>query len=126
MNYANMEKSESMKQIIKYIIWVLMLTPVTIMAQTVLPLDSIIKRIDSNNVLLQSYELKATSYKYSAEAATAWMAPMVGAGTFMTPYPGQKIMDPGDRGNIMLEIEQDIPNTAKLRARKKSIESQGN
>jgi outer membrane protein, heavy metal efflux system len=118
-----------MKPIIKYIIGLLLCLPLAIMAQSqlpVLPLDSILKRIDRNNVLLQSYELKAESYKYSAEAAGAWMPPMVGAGTFMTPYPGEKIMDAGDKGNIMLEIEQDIPNTAKLKAKKRYIESQGN
>lgn len=92
----------------------------------VLSLDSILQRIGNNNVLLQSYELKAQGYKYSAEAATAWMPPMVGGGTFMTPYPGQMIMDPRDKGNLMFQIEQDIPNTAKLRARKRYIESQGN
>jgi outer membrane protein, heavy metal efflux system len=118
-----------MKQFIKYIMCLSLLVPVAIMAQSqlpVLPLDSILNRIDRNNVLLQSYELKAESYKYNAEATAAWMPPMVGAGTFMTPYPGEKIMDPGDKGNIMLEIEQDIPNMAKLKAKKRYIESQGN
>jgi outer membrane protein TolC len=92
----------------------------------VLSLDSVLQRIDRNNVLLQSYDLKAQSYKYSADASTAWMAPMVGVGTFMTPYPNQIVMEPRDRGSLMLQIEQDIPNVAKLKARKKYIESQGN
>jgi outer membrane protein, heavy metal efflux system len=129
MNYANTEKLKYMKHIIRHTFWFLHLLPVSMLAQTpasVLTLDTVIARIDRNNIFLQSYELKAESYRYSAEASTAWMPPMVGAGTFMTPYPGQKIMDPSDKGNIMLAIEQDIPNTAKLRARKKYIESQGN
>ncbi|MCG7860068.1 TolC family protein, partial [Flavihumibacter sediminis] len=58
------------------------------------------------------------------EAATAWMAPMVGLGTFMTPYPFQKIMEDRDKGNIMLQLEQDIPNAAKLRTKKAYIASQ--
>lgn len=117
-----------MKQITKYTIWLLMLLPGKLFAQQVpvLPLDSILQRIDRNNVLLQSYDLKAQSYKYSADASTAWMPPMVGAGTFMTPYPNQIIMEPRDRGSLMLQIEQDIPNVAKLKARKRYIESQGN
>jgi hypothetical protein len=116
-----------MKQIIKYIAWLLLLLPFKTKAQQQLPvltLDSILKKIDENNLLLQSYGLKAASYKYMADAATAWMAPMVGAGTFMTPYPGQKLNDARDNGNIMLQIEQDIPNPAKLNAKKKYIESQ--
>lgn len=132
MNYGSTENWKYMKQIIKYTMWLLVLLPAHVFAQVitqqapVLTLDSILQRIDRNNVLLQSYDLKAQSYKYSADASTAWMAPMVGVGTFMTPYPNMKIMDPRDRGNLMLQIEQDIPNTAKLNAKKKYIASQAN
>lgn len=117
-----------MKQITKYIVWVLLVAPVSLFAQTapVLSLDTILQRIDRNNLLLQSYGLKAESYVHSADAATAWMAPMVGVGTFMTPYPGQKLMDDRDKGSLMLQLEQDIPNPAKLNAKKRYIASQGN
>lgn len=98
--------------------------PFLVNAQTqVLPLDTILKRIDQNNLLLKSYGLKAESYQYTAKAATAWMAPMVGVGTFMTPYPGQMVMDERDKGSLMFQIEQDIPNYGKLNAQKKYIES---
>lgn len=128
MNYANMENSKFMKHIIKYILPAMLLLPASLWSQQneVLTLDTILQRIDRNNVLLQSYGLKAQSYEYSAEAATAWMAPMIGVGTFMTPYPNQTIMSPAERGSLMLQIEQDIPNTAKLNARKKYIASQAN
>lgn len=128
MNCANTENWKYMKQLIKYSIALLVCLPAGVAAQQapVLSLDTILQRIDRNNILLQSYSLKAESYKYSADASTAWMAPMVGVGTFMTPYPGQMIMDPRDKGNLMLQIEQDIPNRAKLNARKRYIESQGN
>lgn len=52
------------------------------------------------------------------------MAPMVGAGTYMTPYPGKKVMDERDKGSLMFQLEQDIPNPAKLRTQRKYIESQ--
>jgi cobalt-zinc-cadmium efflux system outer membrane protein len=128
MNYVNMENWRFMKYITKAIIWVVLLLPAQLLAQhtPVLTLDSVLQRIDRNNLLLQSYALKAESYKYSADAATAWMPPMVGAGTFMTPYPNQIIMDGRDRGNLMFQVEQDIPNPAKLNAKKKYIASQGN
>lgn len=93
--------------------------------QPVLSLDTILQRIDKNNLLLQSYGLKAESYKHIAKAATAWMAPMVGVGTFMTPYPGQMVMDDRDKGSIMLQFEQDIPNPVKLNANRRFIESKG-
>ncbi len=98
--------------------------PVIAQDTAVLRLDTILARIEQSHPLLQSYGLKAEGFKYSAEAATAWMAPMVGLGTFMTPYPFQKIMEDRDKGNIMLQLEQDIPNAAKLRTKKAYIASQ--
>ncbi|WP_293914958.1 MULTISPECIES: TolC family protein [unclassified Sphingobacterium] len=92
----------------------------------VLSLDTILQRIDQHNLLLKTYGLKAESFQHTANAATAWMAPMVGVGTFMTPYPGQMIMDGRDRGSLMIQLEQDIPNFAKLNADKKYIRSQAN
>ena len=117
-----------MKYIIKYKLITALCAPITLAAQQppVLRLDTILQRVDQRNILLQSYGLKAESYKYSADAATAWMAPMVGVGTFMTPYPGQQVMDDRDKGSLMLQLEQDIPNPAKLNAKKKYIASQGN
>lgn len=128
MNYVNTANSKYMKPIINLVVLLLLLCPLTLAAQQqpVWNLDSILLKIDKNNILLQSYAYKAEGYKYSADAATAWMAPMVGAGTFMTPYPGQMVMDDRDKGNLMLAIEQDIPNPAKLNAKKKFIASQGN
>lgn len=122
-----MENCKYMKSVINRITWLLLLCAPSLYAQqaAVLPLDSVLSRIDRQNVLLQSYGLKAEGFRYSADAATAWMAPMVGAGTFMTPYPGQMIMDGRDRGNLMFQVEQDIPNPAKLQSRKKYIASQG-
>lgn len=97
----------------------LCLVPVQLLAQQPsVSLDTILKRIDENNPMLQTYALKAESYKHRAEAGSAWMAPMVGVGTFMTPYPGQQVMDNGDKGALMLQLEQDIPNPSKLRAQK--------
>lgn len=116
-----------MMHTIRNILMALLVIPSFAMAQDkqVLTLDSIISRIDQQNVLLQSYALRAESFQYSAEASTAWMAPMMGLGTFMTPYPGQKIMDSRDKGSLMLQVEQGIPNPAKQRAKKEYIISQG-
>jgi outer membrane protein TolC len=112
---------------IKKMLFLCLLVPFQVFSQQapVLSLDQILQRIDQNNLLLQSYGLRADSYKYRADAATAWMAPMVGVGTFMTPYPGQDVMDDRDKGSLMLRLEQDIPNRAKLNAKRRYIESQG-
>ena len=106
-------------------IGILIFMPLQLLAQQteVLNLDSIVSKIEKNNLNLKSYDLRAESYKYKAEAGTAWMAPMVGAGTYMMPYPGQEVMDQ-DKGSLMFQLEQDIPNPAKLKAQKRYIESQ--
>lgn len=113
---------------IKNYIGLVLLFPVCALAQQneVLSLPEIIQKIDSNNILLKTYGLRAEGYKYSADAATAWMPPMVGVGTFMTPYPFQKIMDDRDKGSIMFRLEQEIPNGKKLQAKKNYIQSQSN
>ncbi len=81
----------------------------------VLPLDSVLSRIDQGNPLLKPYGSRAAAARAYAEAARSWDAPMVGLGTFMMPYPGQRV-EARDRGNIMIAAEQSIPNRAKQRA----------
>jgi outer membrane protein, heavy metal efflux system len=95
-------------------------------AQTIeiLSLDTILQRIDQQNIKLKAYALRGKGFEYRAKAATAWMAPMVGAGTFMTPYPGQELMDDRDKGSLMFNLEQEIPNPSKQRANKQFIQSQ--
>ncbi|WP_345234910.1 TolC family protein [Olivibacter ginsenosidimutans] len=90
----------------------------------VLPLDTILARIDQQNSKLKAYASRSQSFTYRAKAATSWMAPMVGAGTFMTPYPGQALMSDGDKGSLMFTVEQEIPNPSKQQANKQYIQSQ--
>jgi len=116
------------RNIKRWWIGLLLFLPVFASAQQkdVFTLQEIIQSIDSNNILLKTYGLKAKAYKYKADAATAWMPPMIGVGTFMTPYPFQQIMDDRDKGAVMLRLEQEIPNNAKLQAKKRYIRSLGN
>lgn len=126
MNYENSENLKSMMHRIKYTCLFLLLMPISLFAQDslLLSLNEILTKIEKQNVSLESYELKAKSYNFKSEAATSWMAPMVGAGTYMTPYPGQNPMA-DDRGSLMFQVEQDIPNFAKQKADKKAITSLG-
>ncbi|WP_026260767.1 TolC family protein [Spirosoma luteum] len=84
-------------------------------ATPVLSLDSILVRIDQDNLMLKPYGSRAAAARAYAEGARSWMAPMVGLGTFMMPYPGQRV-EMQDRGSIMVAAEQSIPNRAKQRA----------
>ncbi len=97
----------------------------------VISLDSVLSIIDRQNPMLQEYDSKVKALNAYTEGAKSWMAPMVGAGTFMTPYPNQMLMDERDKGSVMFSFEQNIPNPAKLNANKKyfaskaSVEQQG-
>lgn len=94
-----------------------------VQALQVRTLDSILSTIRSNNPMLQGYDYKIEAMNAYAEGAKSWMAPMIGAGTFMTPYPGQQVMSDGDKGMFMLAAEQAIPNPAKLRAKESYMQS---
>ncbi|HEU5289199.1 MAG TPA: TolC family protein [Cyclobacteriaceae bacterium] len=89
----------------------------------IITLDSVLRVIDQQNPMLQEYDNKVKALNTYAEGAKSWMAPMVGAGTFMTPYPNQMLMDERDKGSWMFSIEQEIPNPSKLGANKKFLAS---
>ena len=89
----------------------------------VISLDSVLTVIKRNNPMLAEYDNKIKALDEYAAGAKSWMAPMVGAGTFMTPYPNQMMMDDRDRGAWMFSIEQEIPNPARLNARKNYLQS---
>lgn len=91
----------------------------------VLSLDTIFTMIDRNNPMLKEYDNKVRAFDEYAAGAKSWMAPMVGAGTFMTPYPNQMLMEEGEKGAWMFSLEQEIPNPAKLKANKNYLQSRG-
>jgi outer membrane protein, heavy metal efflux system len=89
----------------------------------VVTLDSVLRTIDKQNPMLQEYDNKVKALNTYAEGSKSWMAPMVGVGTFMTPYPNQMLMDERDKGSWMFTVEQEIPNPSKLTANKKYLSS---
>lgn len=97
----------------------------------VITLDSMLSLIDRQNPTLQEFDYKVKALEAYSAGAKSWMAPMVGIGPYWYPYPGQKITDSRDKGFWMISAEQDIPNPAKLNAKKKyyasksSVEEQG-
>src|SRR5687767_322982 len=114
MNCENSENLRSMKSNTRVSILLLAacLCVATAGKAQVISLDSVLKIIDQRNPMLQEYDSKVKALNTYTEGARSWMAPMVGAGTFMTPYPNQLLMDERDKGSIMISIEQTIPNPA--------------
>ncbi|WP_026898179.1 TolC family protein [Daejeonella oryzae] len=106
-----------MQHIKKFILIIILLNSGLLYGQEILSLNEILLEIERNNPALRSFENRIKSQDAKVEGAGAWMAPMVGAGTFMTPYPGQKVMEAGDKGAFMISAEQDIPNPAKTKAK---------
>lgn len=89
----------------------------------VMGLDSVLRHVERANPMLQEFDQKIKAQQTYTAGAKSWMAPMVGAGTFMTPYPGQTLMEERDKGNVMISVEQNIPNPARLNANQKYFES---
>lgn len=112
----------SIKNIILVAIFSLALHVVS--AQEVMSLDQVLRAVDENNPSLKSYELRSKSQDAKIAGAKAWMAPMVGVGTFMTPYPGSEVMGNENKGALMFSLEQDIPNPAKTRSKSQYLASQ--
>jgi outer membrane protein TolC len=86
----------------------------------VLPLDSVLRVIDTSHPELRMYDAKIMAYDAYAEGARALDPPRVGAGFFMTPYnttlwKSDGMGDPG-MGSFMLSAEQMISNTRKRNA----------
>jgi outer membrane protein TolC len=89
----------------------------------VMPLDSVLHLIRTQNPMLLEYDQKKKALDTYADGATSWMAPMVGAGTFMTPYPNQTLMGESEKGSLMFTLEQDIPNPSKQKANRRYLTS---
>jgi outer membrane protein, heavy metal efflux system len=92
--------------------------------QEKLTLQQVLQKIEENHPGLKAFESRILSKDARAEGASAWMAPMAGAGTFMTPYPGAEVMDAKDKGAWMFSAEQEIPNPVKLRAKTEFLKAQ--
>jgi len=112
-----------MKSNIKTLLFGLCFGYVTLSQAQVISLDSVLRVIDQRNPMLQEYDNKVKALNTYTEGAKSWMAPMVGAGTFMTPYPNQMLMDERDKGSVMFSVEQNIPNPLKLNANKNYLAS---
>ena len=123
MNYGSLENLKFMKSSTKIAVLFtgLCLGMVAFARAQVITLDSVLHVIDRQNPMLQEYDNKVKALNTYAEGATSWMAPMVGAGTFMTPYPNQMLMDERDKGSWMFSVEQAIPNPSKLGANKRYL-----
>ncbi len=104
----------------------LMFINCVIFAQSILSLDSIISIIKINNTELKVYQEDGKSQDALVSGASAWMAPTLGLGMFMTPY--NNFSRPGNQqdGSLMLVAEQKIANRSKIKTTEAYLKAQSN
>lgn len=95
----------------------------SVLAQNRVTLDSILQVINTNNPMLKNYRYRAEAMNSFAAGAKSLMAPEVGGGPWMLPYPGTSVMDERDKGQIMLSVQQKFTNPAKLRSNQSYLNS---
>ena len=118
-----------MKRILVHIIFTTLTVILSSRAapQARLRLANLLDSIEKNNPAGQMYAAEIRSMDEAARGARSWMPPEVGAGFFMTPYAPQRWkkmseMEPG-MGNLMIAVQQMIPNKRKLNADAAYMES---
>lgn len=76
----------------------------------ILPLDSVLTRIENNNPMLKMYDEQISAVNNYAQMAKSWMPPRISTGPWQIPY--KSFQD----GMWMITGEQMIPNPAKQKA----------
>lgn len=104
----------------------LMLFSSAMFAQNIMSLDSVISIIKVNNPELKVYQEQMKSQDALVSGASAWMAPMLGIGTFMTPYNNFFKAGNQQDGSLMLVAEQKIANKSKIRTNEAYLKAQSN
>ena len=95
----------------------------------VLPLDSVLQRVERRNPAVQQYAYQAQAKEAAVAGYNSWEAPKVSAGLWMTPYNQAKARELAGgarqlQGQAIVSVEQMIPNPAKQRARREYLSSQ--
>jgi outer membrane protein TolC len=102
-----------------YIIIACLLISSTKAVAQMLPLDTVLAIIKTNNPQLKMYDADIQSMDAAAKGAKSWMPPQVNTGFFMTPYNAKmwKADDMNEgMGSYMLGVTQMFPNAKKLKA----------
>ncbi|QEC69705.1 hypothetical protein FRZ67_21270 [Panacibacter ginsenosidivorans] len=111
-----------MKKILIYVLLLQVITSIKVTAQDTarLGMQDLFAEIDKSYPLLQLYESKIASVRSLVEGAKAWMPPTVAFAFDRFPYRLSLIkeMTPDNQAGLMFSVQQMIPNSAKLNAKK--------
>ena len=95
--------------------------------QRPLPLDSVLRAIQTRNPALRQYDYRAQAKNAAVAGANTWEPPKVSAGYWMTPYNQKPIKEMNNgqgMGMQMVSVEQMLPNPAKQRAKREYLAGQ--
>jgi outer membrane protein TolC len=116
-----------MKKLLISILLQQVITSINITAQDTarLGMQDVFTAIDKSYPLLQFYESKIASVRSLVEGAKAWMPPIVAFAFNQFPYRLSILKEktPDNQAGLMLTVQQMIPNSAKLNAKKDYIAS---
>ena len=93
---------------------------------TLITLDKILDEIDKNFPSIIRYQSNIEMIQARAEGAKAWMPPTLSSGLMRFPYKDFSMLkeeDPMNEAGISIAIEQMIPNSSKLNAKKTYLNS---
>jgi outer membrane protein TolC len=94
------------KYILIFFIWI---GSIQVQAQ-VLPLDTVLNRIEQNNPMLKMYQEQINAVNNYSQMAKSWMPPTLSTGPYQAPYKNF------NEGMWMITGEQMIPNPSKQKA----------
>ncbi len=93
---------------------------------TRISLDTLLHRIETNYPAILQYQQNVQSWQAKAQGAKAWMPPTFSTGIMSFPYNFSMINEknnPMNQAGVAFSLEQMIPNTSKLNAKKNYINS---
>jgi outer membrane protein TolC len=91
-----------------------------------LPLDTLLQRVETNYPAILQYPQNILAWEAKAEGANAWMPPTFSAGAMRFPYDFSLIDnkdDPMNQAGIIFSLEQMFPNSGKINARRDYLHS---
>jgi hypothetical protein len=115
-----------MKKVISTITLLICLHQIQAQDTTHISLKKLLQQVETNYPSIIQYQYNIQSIQAKADGAKSWMPPTFSTGIMRFPYNFSMISeknDPMNQAGIAFSLEQMIPNTSKLNAKKSYISS---
>lgn len=115
-----------MKKIVTVFSFVFALNSIHAQDTTYISLEKLLHQVETNYPSIIQYQYNIQSLQSKADGAKSWMPPTFSTGIMRFPYNFSMLKeknDPMNQAGISFSLEQMIPNTSKLNAKKSYINS---